>query len=479
MIQITEAYIDSLAPNSSAIKNAQGLVKKNKYIQLNRSENGELLFGECAGSGSSNYLCSADFIVAEKPVLRCSCPSRQLPCKHTLGLLYAYAGGAAFTEAPVPEDIISKRGKAEKREEKKAKQGEEGAAPKPKKVNKSALKKKLQAQLEGLDLLEKFTESLIRSGLATMDNKKLLTLNEHVKQLGNYYLPEAQTQLRRLALLFMHYEHEQIYTHAMDRLTRIHAFIRKGRAHLNERLADPDLKLDHESTIEEWLGHAWQLSELRDLGLITEQAELIQLSFLSFDDAARLEYVDAGFWLETATGDIHETISYRPHKAAKHMREEDTFFDVAQVKTLYRYPGEMNRRIRFEEMKSRPLAGEDLQAAAAHARRSYADVIKQVKGQLKNPLADTSPVVLLHVHNTLLTDRGEYVITDESGNQIVLGDVLVSLGYESLELLPLLRPELLTDSAMLVMFSHDLDSGCLMAQPLSVIKDKEIVRLLF
>lgn len=99
-----------------------------------------MLFGTCAGSGSSDYQPSADFAVPDKPVMRCTCPSRQFPCKHVLGLLYAYAGGASFTPAEVPEDLAAKREKAEKREERKLKEAAEGAAPKPKKVNKSALK---------------------------------------------------------------------------------------------------------------------------------------------------------------------------------------------------------------------------------------------------------------------------------------------------------------------------------------------------
>lgn len=91
-----------------------------------------------------------DFIAPDSPVFRCSCPSRQFPCKHALGLLYAYTEGQTFTPAPVPEDIASKREKAEKREENKVKQAAEGAESKPKKVNKSALKKKSTRSSKGL-----------------------------------------------------------------------------------------------------------------------------------------------------------------------------------------------------------------------------------------------------------------------------------------------------------------------------------------
>jgi len=479
MIEITESYVDSLAPNASAIKNGQGLVKKRSFVQLNRSEDGSLLFGECSGSGKSNYQCSADFIQPEKPILRCSCPSRQLPCKHALGLLYAYVGGGEFATAPVPEDILSKREKAEKHEEKKQQQAADGAEPKPKKVNKSALKKKVQAQLDGLETLEKLVLSLVRGGIGTIDTKTIKMIQDHAKQLGNHYLPGAQNELRRLALyLSSDEDRETIYTNVMEQLTVLHAFIKKGRGHLTAKLDDPELALDHETTVEEWLGHAWQLNELKEYGLMSENVELIQLSFLSYDDQARQEYVDQGYWMERETGDIHRTVQYRPYKAAKQMRADDSFFEVAQVKSLYRYPGEMNRRVRWDELITRVVEAEDVECMSAHAQRSYADVFKKVKNQLKNPLGDKNPVMLLHVSDIKQTDQNEYVVLDEAGQQIVLDDVCAS-HHSTVSLLPLLPVDWTKDAAMLVMFEHRLASGRLLAQPLTIMKDAEMIRLMY
>ncbi|MFF2907475.1 SWIM zinc finger family protein [Paenibacillus sp. NPDC057934] len=480
MLELTSSYVDSLAPNAAAIKNGQGLVKKKSFVELNRSENGELLFGQCSGSGKSNYVCSVDFVVPEKPVARCTCPSRQFPCKHALGLMYAYCEGLEFQIAPVPEDILSKREKAEKREETKAKQAEEGSSePKPKKVNKSALKKKITVQLEGLDVLEKLILSLIRGGLATIDSKTIKTVNEHVKQMGNYYLPGAQTELRRFALLLSKgQDHEESYTYAVEQLTRLHAFIKKGRAYLTAKQEDPELARDHESTIEEWLGHAWQLAELKEVGLVTEGAELLQLAFYSYDDAARQEYVDLGYWLEQATGDIHRTVQYRPYKAAKHLREDDSFFEVAQLPLLYRYPGQMNVRVRYDEMLPRAVIGTDLAAVSANAQRSYAEALKKAKNELKNPLGEKNPVLLLHAVRLGQTEGGQYTLTDESGQHLVLEDI-PSLPQGTTGLLPFLASEWHEDIAVLVMLEHLSDQGRLVAQPLTVVNDAGITRLLY
>ncbi|WP_375103138.1 SWIM zinc finger family protein [Paenibacillus sp. RS8] len=479
MIDITEVFIDTLAPNSAAIKNGQGLVKKKRFVQLNQSEDGVVLFGECGGSGSSNYFPSADFVVSDKPVMRCTCPSRQIPCKHVLGLLYAYVGKEIFVSAMIPEELAAKREKMSKREERKSELVAEGATPKPKKVNKSALKKKIGAQLEGLAVLEKLTLSLIRAGLGTLDTKRVKEIQEHVKMMGNFYLTGAQIELRRLALLLSSPDNrEKTYTLAIEQLTRIHAFIKKGRAHLTMKLEDTDMALNYDSTIEEWLGHAWQLTELKEFGLMSQDAELIQLSFVSYDDAARQEYVDLGFWIEKSTGDIHRTLQYRPYKAAKYIHEEDSFTEVAVIPFLYYYPGDRNRRVRFENMSTRPLSNQDLEWIAATASRSYSESFKQIKNQLKNPLADKNPVLLLHVNKISKSQQDQFVITDVAGQHLVL-DQVAALDQDTLPLLQYFGSDQLSDTTMLLMFEHQLDTGRLKAQPLTLIKGKEMIRLLY
>ena len=478
MIEVTAAYADSLAPNSATIKNAHGLVQKKKFVGLHRSEAGDLLFGECQGSGSSNYSTSADFAQPEKPVFRCTCPSRQFPCKHALGLLYAYINGQSFTEAPVPEDLAAKRDKAEKRAEKKEQEAASPTPPKPKKTNKSALFKKMSTQLEGLERLDKLLMNIINGGLGTVDQKTQTLLQGQVKELGNYYLSGAQNELRRLSLLLQDGGRSG-YEYAIEQLGSMHALIKKGRTYLQTRVdSKGESAPDTESELEEWLGHVWQLSELKELGLYKEQAELLQLAFANWDDTARQEYVDTGFWLELGTNQIHRTVQYRPYKAARHIREDDSFMEVAKAKELYVYPGGLNRRVRFEEWTSRPPEAGDWQAVAAQASRSYGEAMKTVRNQLKNPLAQRSPALLLHVAETRLTDQGGYVIRDGTGAELALENT-GELGRGTVELLPFVPTELLQDACMLVLFRHRPETGRLAVQPLTVINRDRMVRLLY
>lgn len=118
MIQLTEEYI-----KSTAFNNEKKLAKSGKIINTHITKDQNLIYGECGGSGKSTYKTSVDFINPEEPVFRCTCPSRQIPCKHATALLYHYfLASNEYIEGEVPEDVASKREKLEKRAEKKAKE---------------------------------------------------------------------------------------------------------------------------------------------------------------------------------------------------------------------------------------------------------------------------------------------------------------------------------------------------------------------
>lgn len=482
MLSIDESFVDSSAPNSSAIKNGRALILKGKFTRLCRSEDGTVIFGTCKGSGKTPYECSADFIEPDRPVHRCSCPSRQFPCKHCLGLMYAYAQGKPFEVAEVPEDIASKRQKVQVRAE-KAKQRE----AQPRKVNKAALAKKIEAQKRGLDLLETLTRDLVRLGMGNTSAKTAAQIEEQAKQLGNAYLPGAQAALHAYTTLFSDAEgkfdselsparREVIYSEALDQLTRLHALIRQGREYLEKRLDDPELQPDTESGIAAWLGHAWQLRELKDAGLVQRDVELMQLAFNSHDDRARQEYVDTGIWMNLGSGDIQLTQNFRPYKAAKFIKSDDSFFQVAQIAELYVYPGDVNPRVRWERMTPRPPTADDHARVRGHAKKDFAAAVKQVKGTLKAPLADRHPIFALHFAR--IGKVGEdVVLEDAGGNRLVLDDRGMSEEPASCYLLQMLPSELLTDQVMVCRFRHDLDARHLSVKPLAIATPDRLVRL--
>lgn len=484
MIEIDSSFVDSEAPNSNACKNGRGLVVKGKFLVLNKSDDDTIIFGECQGSGKSNYHCSCDFIQQGKVTYRCSCPSRQFPCKHCIGLMYAFADGKPFSVAEVPEDLISKREKMGKRIEKK-KQDEN----KPRKVNKGALKKKIAAQLEGLDLLESLTYDLMRTGMGNTNAKTAQQIENQAKQLGNAYLPGAQSALHNYTKLFANdmgdfdsevspQQREKVYSEAFDQLTRLNALIKNGRQYLQQRLDDPELAPETKSPIAAWLGHAWQLRELKEAGLVEENAELIQLAFNSYDDIARREYVDTGIWMNIQSGAIQLTQNYRPYKASKFIKADDSFFKVAQIPELCVYPGGMNPRIRWEAMNLRPIDPADLKKIRSHGHNQFTDLIKTIKSHIKSPLADKSPVVALNYEKIGLIGD-ELVIEDKAKTRLVFTEMGMTEEPPSCHLLWLLPKPMFKKQTLIARFHQDLDARTLKVKPLSIVTDSQIFRLTF
>jgi SWIM zinc finger len=88
----------ALAPDASSQKAAAGLVRPATWRDPGTA--GDLVWGECAGSGQHPYQVMADLT---GPAYRCTCPSRKFPCKHVLGLLLAWAAGIV-PDAAEPSD---------------------------------------------------------------------------------------------------------------------------------------------------------------------------------------------------------------------------------------------------------------------------------------------------------------------------------------------------------------------------------------
>jgi hypothetical protein len=472
MITIDEDYVESSAPNADAAKNGRGLILKNKFNALHISEDETLIFGECQGSGKEPYRCSCDFARPEQPTYRCNCPSRQFPCKHCIGLMFAYVQKKPFTTAPIPEELAAKREKLSERKEKQA-----TAEVKPKQVNKPALAKKIQAQLDGIDLLERLTLYLVRLGIGNMNPKTAKEIEDQAKQLGNAFLPGAQSALHQYTQLFSaDSASESVNCEALDRLARLHALVKFGRAYLQKRLDDPELAPATDTSIAAWLGQAWQLTDLRAAGLVEPDVELVQLAFNSHDDPARQEFIDTGVWMTLGNGKIRLTKTLRPYKAQKYIKSEDSFFQVAGVKELCVYPGGVNPRIRWEGMLTRPLESRDLLAIRKHGQPNFAVAVKEVKTSLKGPLSDKQPILALNFAR-LGKVGTTFVAEDTTGERLALTDFGMSEEPPSVDMLGLLPKTCFANHTLIARFRHDLETRKLAIKPLSIVTETGVVRL--
>lgn len=486
MGKITEQQILSMAPNSTAVANARKISSKGGFVSLAKTEDDSFYMGECKGSGKSNYTVSVDFIEPENPVCRCSCPSRQFPCKHSLALLFEIAGGKAFSPCELPDAIRQKREKKEKKEAKAAQGNDDnGVAKTPaktKKTSQAARIKKMKKQLEGLGVLRKLVDRLLESGLGTLTGQSLKTYRDLAKQFGDYYLPGPQILLNRLIAEGEAYQkdgdnahHEEI----MQILVRLNALMKKSETYLTEKIDKADGE-DDDSILYEELGGIWTLERLQQLGQSREHVDLLQLAFYVYYDDARKEWIDKGYYVDVQTGEITTTLNYCPVKAMSHIKRQDSVFGEIHIPQLTYYPGNVNPRVRWDWAEYSPLQPETLAKIRGMAPKDLSAVIKQVKNVIKNPLDPDETAVLIAYRQIgrLEGKPGVYVLEDAQGNRIQLKNA--ETGEDTMAVLKLLpEQELFGDQVLFgKMFYHRVHQR-MYIQPLSIITKQNVIRLAY
>lgn len=422
-MELTEQFILLQAPNPAAAENGRKLSRSGKFSALHRTADGSLYWGECAGSGKNPYRVSIDWTDPSAPVCRCSCPSRQFPCKHALGLMFEQLAGKEFALGEIPQDIAEKRAKQAARAAKKEAAAKE--PPKPRKTNTAAQAKRLNSQLAGLDMADRMVEDLLTAGLGSLAGASAQTFDQLAKELGNHYLTGPQNDFARIALEVRSLQAgsargESSYTEALRVLVALRSTLKKGRAFLQQKLEAGQFSAE-DTILFEAMGGVWKLEDLRAIGACRANARLVQLSFdVSFDEAKK-EYRERGFWLDLDTGRIDQTLNLRPLRALKYVKGEDSCFGLVEVPELFTYPGEGCRRIRWEGCTVRPLTPAEQTSLPGLAQPDLAAALKLTKNQIKNTLLPKYLPVLVPVGQ--LGRVGEsLVLEDPAGGRVVLRD---------------------------------------------------------
>ncbi len=479
-MKLTEQMILMQAPNSAAAENGRKLSQKGSFSNHHKTADSTLYWAECAGSGKNPYQTSIDFSSPDgAPTCRCSCPSRQFPCKHALGLMFELLAEREFGVAEIPAGLAEKRAKQAARAAKKA--TEKAQPTKPKKTNTAAQKKKLRQQLEGLDQAERMVNDLLSAGVSTLSGSSDQSFEKLAKDLGNYYLTGPQTAFSRIALTVRQIQtHPEqapaLYAETLRVLISLNATIKKSRDFLGSKLESGDYSAG-DSILYEALGGIWRLEDLRSIGSCRENAKLVQLSFdVSLDEAKR-EYVERSFWLglELERGDLVRTLNYRPVRALKYVKAEDSCFELVEVPTLYEYPGEVGPRVRWEGFTTRPLSDSERRAVPSFAKKDIPAVIKLAKNQMKNTLLPKYIPALLPV-GQIGTVGDNFVLEDPAGNRILLRDRRED-GADHASVDRLTSVSLPKDSALFGLVFYDETDRRICLHPYSAATPEQIVRL--
>jgi hypothetical protein len=479
-MQITIQEVESLAPNVAAAKNGKDLVNKNKFSGLKILEDGSLIWGECAGSGANSYFCSADYIDENKPVFRCNCPSKQFPCKHCVGLLYAYAQGLQFVVAEIPDEIANKRDKIKQRTEKDVQEKlnvKENTNQQGNKLqNIKSIIKKVEAQLAGIEIAQKLLQNIVQMGLYRIDAATKRTLIGRIQELGNHHIEGIQLAFNNL-LVELDYVKGDEYTDVVSQLNYIAALLKKSREYLAAKKENPESKPELTSAIEEQTGYVWKLADLRKHGLYEEHAEIVQLSYNNYDDAGRKAFIDEGYWFNLTSSKIYKSKNYRPYKALRFIKEDNSCFEVLQIPELLIYPGDVNPRARWESQKLRLVTEDDRMKVINSSSADYSEVVKTARSTIKNPLMGKNPVVLLKLNRAYIV--GEHIVIEDSrGNKLTVVDLPEQQIYTE-TLLKSILPGRCENIALTAMINNNIKTGVFSVTALSLITPDKIIRLLY
>ena len=479
-MKLSEQCIISQAPNSSAVQNGKKLSQKGSFFNLSKLNDDTLFWADCAGSGKNPYHTSVDFIDETSPVFRCSCPSRQFPCKHAIGLTFEILQEKEFKVAEIPNDLAEKRSKQAARKAKKEQSlsNSESTEKTPKKTNNAAKAKKIKKQLEGLDRAEQLIIDLLSHGVGTLAGKSAKTYQTLAKDLSSYYLTGVQTAFLRLSNEIKKLNNDnQDYQEIIRILIWLNAMVQKSRAFLNQKLENKNYDVE-DNELYEALGGVWKLEELEKIGSFKENAQLIQLSFDVLFDEAKKEYIDRGYWIDVQTGEISQTLNYRPLKALKHIKAEDSCFEAVNIPKLCYYPKAVNKRIRWENCSMQEITNEMLENTISNISSDLSQTIKTVKNEIKNTLSEKYVAVAIK-YKSIGKIENETVLCDEKGEKIILRDRKADgeehFSVDKLNYIP--NNDLFKNQVMFGLMFYDSTDSKICMHPYSIISNKQIIRL--
>ncbi len=508
-IAVTQDLITAVTTKDKALSDGRTLARKGSLQGLHASADGGLLWGECQGSGAKPYVMSID-LAGDHPTIRCTCPVKPPPCKHTLAMLVHFLEQpAAFPVTEPPAELIEKRLKNLERAEKKAE-----AATKPKTVNLEALAKKTRVQRDALDLLEKLVSDLAAAGLGALDGPKAAALVDQARQLTDAYLPGAAEGLRRLAGLAVVPEssdEERFYQDQepgqdlpddlrrrlmVRHLTRLWAMVRKGQKALDEK-RDEGSDGETDAVVEDLLGRVWELAALTAKGYVAREVRLLELADERYTDAVRGERIEQGWLLDLASGAIQVERKFRPIAALDKVKEKDSHERPLTITEAGLYPGFINRRIRWElsALTSRPLSSDDFTAVHAHALASIDAALIRYKEQIRNPLAPDEAVVLIRAADVRQAGP-DLALVDANGAMLLLRDSRLARCRTTNTLAMAAGARLVDDvatsvastasstsntlrqpAALLVRLYRDLADDAILGQPLALVVGTDHIRL--
>lgn len=190
-IQLTSDQVLAMAPDSSSASAGKKLGNAKQWKSL--GANAEAIWGECQGSALYQVKIELASLTSQ-----CSCPSRKLPCKHSLGLLLL-AAAKNVSEAEAPEWVTSWLARRQANSARKQERATKAASEPPSSAQLKTAEKRLATVKKGLETLDLWLNDLVRQGLATAQTQPASFWEQQAARLRDAQAPTLDTRVRHLA----------------------------------------------------------------------------------------------------------------------------------------------------------------------------------------------------------------------------------------------------------------------------------------
>lgn len=273
--ELTPEQARAFAPDAASAKAAERLAVPNKWLFLQQAE--AIIWAEFQGSGRTPYQTA---VTLDDVAFRCSCPSRKLPCKHGLALLFTFLGQAnAFAVAAPPDWVTDWQAARAARKEKAVVPDKQTAVADPEAQAKRVAKREQKLD-KGLELFQLWLYDLIRQGLMAAKKQPPRYWEEMAARLIDAQAPGLARLVQKTASLC--YAGSQWHQLLLQQLALLHLLVQAyGRLpHLSpEQQADVRTAVGWQIKQEELLAEAGLHDRWLVLGRRVQENNGLQTQF--------------------------------------------------------------------------------------------------------------------------------------------------------------------------------------------------------
>ncbi len=408
--------VAAIAPTPRAVANAEPLAAANRWSGVGGDDSA--LWGRCAGSAGEPYEVVVDHVGV---AWRCSCPSRQRPCKHVLALLLMWVAGSVpdGPRPPAARAWLDRRTSGPDDAPPSGSGGAGGDAGPPGDADEAddggddgeppggpdrgdldrARDERVARMRDGLAELDRWLVDRMRTGLADPALARYSTWDDLAARLVDARAGALANRVRRLAGMVGASPdwHERV----LAEIGILHLLATAGRRVLE--LPGP-------------LGDAvataagWQVRRA-DVLLTPPDRDLWWVAGRSDTREDRIEV--RRWWLRDQRGEWAVLLSF-----AAYQQVLDDSWRVGQTvdADLHRYPGRSLRAIVGERRDALPMRSSDVASIGSTIVEASRSIGEAVAGE---PWIERYPAVVVAaptVHD------GRWVLTDDTGSLPLVGD---------------------------------------------------------